>query len=154
MREQSAGLLMYRRSSTGIQVLLVHPGGPFFRDRDLGAWSIPKGLYEGGEDPLEAAQREFLEETGVQPHGPYEPLGQCRLSSGKIVLAWAFEGECDAERCRSNTFTMEWPPKSGRSRTFPEVDRAGWFDLELARAKIAKGQAPFIDRLAETVAAT
>ena len=143
---------MFRRTAGDVEVLLVHPGGPFFRNRDLGSWSIPKGLYGSGENPLAAAEREFFEETGVRPHGPYVSLGQCRLSSGKIVTAWAFEGDCAAEQCTSNTFSIEWPPRSGRTQTFPEVDRAGWFHLDRARSKVAKGQVPFIDRLPAALA--
>ena len=151
MRQSSAGLIMFRRRRGAIEVLLAHPGGPFFRNRDFGSWSIPKGLYQADEDPLDAARREFQEETGVTPDGEFLPLGECRLASGKKVLAWAFEGDCDAQACRSNTFSMEWPPKSGKSCTFPEVDRAAWFGLDEARRRISKGQATFLDRLARAV---
>ena len=153
MPQTSAGLLMFRRRSQAVEVLLVHPGGPFFRNRDLAAWSIPKGLFEGGEDALEAAKREFQEETGVAPRGPFFALGQCRMSSGKPVRVWAFEGDCEAQHCKSNTFSMEWPPKSGETCEFPEADRAEWFELQTARRKIAKGQVPFLDRLARALEA-
>jgi predicted NUDIX family NTP pyrophosphohydrolase len=146
MKRQSAGLLMFRRRGASVEFLLVHPGGPFFQRKDLGAWSIPKGEYHDGEEPLEAAKREFEEETGVVPRGEFLPLGEITQSSGKIVTAWAFEGHCDAAKIRSNTFSMEWPPKSGKLQEFPEVDRADWFPLELARAKILKAQAAFLDR--------
>jgi predicted NUDIX family NTP pyrophosphohydrolase len=147
MKRQSAGLLMFRRRGASVEFLLVHPGGPFFQRKDLGAWSIPKGEYQDGEEPLEAAKREFEEETGVVPRGEFLPLGEITQSSGKIVTAWAFEGDCDAAKIRSNTFSMEWPPKSGKSKEFPEVDRADWFPLELARTKILKAQAAFLDRV-------
>jgi len=142
---------MFRRRKNVTEVLLVHPGGPFFRNRDLGSWSIPKGLYNADEDPLDAARREFLEETGVTPGPDVMPLGECRLRSGKKVVAWAFEGDCAAEVCRSNTFSMEWPPRSGKTQEFPEVDRAAWFTLDEARDRINEAQRPFIDRLTESL---
>jgi predicted NUDIX family NTP pyrophosphohydrolase len=147
MKRQSAGLLMFRRRGASLEFLLVHPGGPFFQRKDLGAWSIPKGEYQDGEEPLEAAKREFAEETGIVPLGEFLPLGEVEQSGGKIVTAWAFEGNCEADKIRSNTFSIEWPPKSGKMREFPEVDRAEWFPLELARTKILNAQAAFLDRV-------
>jgi predicted NUDIX family NTP pyrophosphohydrolase len=143
---RSAGLLMFRRRD-GIEVLLVHPGGPFWRKKDLGAWSIPKGEFEEDEEALAAAKREFEEETGIAPVGEFVALGEIRQPSGKLVTAWAFEGDCALEKIRSNVFEMEWPPKSGKMREFPEVDRAGWFSLDEARKKILKGQAGFLGKL-------
>jgi len=129
-------------------VLLVHPGGPFWARKDAGAWSIPKGEHEAGEEPLAAAIREFAEETGMTPQGPFHALGEVRLKSGKRVAAWACEGAFDPARLVSNTVEIEWPPKSGKRLAIPEVDRAGWFTLEEARAKINPVQAAFLDRLA------
>jgi predicted NUDIX family NTP pyrophosphohydrolase len=143
----SAGLLMFRKSSPGLEVLLVHPGGPFWARKDLGAWSIPKGEVGPGEEPLEAAVREFEEETGIRSTPPYRSLPPVRQAGGKVILAWAFEGDCDAEKLRSNTFLMEWPPNSGRMEEFPEVDRAGWFTLEEARLKINPAQAAFLSAI-------
>jgi predicted NUDIX family NTP pyrophosphohydrolase len=145
----SAGLLVYRRSDGGIEVLLVHPGGPYWVKRDDGAWSLPKGEYEPGEDPLEAAVREFDEELGSEPPDRSDAvsLGQLRQPSGKVVSAWAVEGDLDVSEIRSDTFEMEWPPRSGRVHEFPEIDRVGWFDLETARRKILPAQLPFLDRL-------
>ena len=142
----SAGLLMFRRRSGAVEVLLVHQGGPFWQKKDEHAWSIPKGEY-ADEDPLSAAQREFEEETGSKPEGEFIPLGDCRQPSGKLVKAWAFEGDLDAARITSTSFSLEWPPKSGKMREFPEVDRAEWFSSDVAREKILKGQAGFLDRL-------
>jgi predicted NUDIX family NTP pyrophosphohydrolase len=147
MAKESAGLLLYRRGKGGIEVLLVHPGGPFWAKKDLGAWSIPKGEIEPGEDPLQAAKREFQEETGVEPRGELKPLGFVRQSGGKIVHAWALEADLDPASLRSETFVLEWPPGSGRQREFPEVDRAAWFSLAQARQKIVKGQVAFLDKL-------
>jgi predicted NUDIX family NTP pyrophosphohydrolase len=151
MPKMSAGLLVYRRSDVGIEVLLVHPGGPYWAKRDDGAWSLPKGEHEPGEDPLAAAVREFDEELGSEPPDPADAvsLGQLRQPSGKVVSAWALEGDLDVSEIRSNTFEMEWPPRSGRTGEFPEVDRAGWFDLPAARRKLLRGQAGFLDRLEE-----
>jgi predicted NUDIX family NTP pyrophosphohydrolase len=151
MPRRSAGILMHRTGAAGPEVLLVHPGGPFWARRDLGAWSIPKGEYEDGEDPLACALREFAEELGSAPPDGAEPveLGEVRQKSGKVVAAWALAGDLDAGAIRSNTFSMEWPPRSGAMREFPEVDRAGWFGLEEARAKILPAQAPLLDRLVE-----
>ena len=148
MSKQSAGILLYRWRGEALEVFLVHPGGPFWMKKDLGVWSIPKGEYEKGEDALAAARREFEEETGFAwIEGELHPLGTVKLSSGKVVTAWALEGDCDAHAIRSNLFEMEWPPKSGQQREFPEVDRAGWFSLETARVKMLKGQAPLLDQL-------
>jgi predicted NUDIX family NTP pyrophosphohydrolase len=148
MPKLSAGLLMYRRRGRALEVLLAHPGGPFWKNRDDGGWSIPKGEYSEDESALDAARREFREETGFEPGTDFVPLGEIRQPSGKIVSVWAFEGDCDPAALRSNTFSMEWPPKSGRTRDFPEVDRAAWFSLDAARAKLVKGQLGFLDRLA------
>jgi predicted NUDIX family NTP pyrophosphohydrolase len=146
---RSAGILLYRRGDGGPEVLLVHPGGPFWAKKDLGAWSIPKGEHDEGEDARACALREFAEELGSAPApGELEELGSVRQKAGKIVQAWALEGDLDPEGLRSNTFTMEWPPRSGRMREFPEVDRAAWFGLEAARERINPAQAAFLDRLA------
>lgn len=144
----SAGILMYRRTGSRPQVLLVHPGGPYWKRRDDGAWSIPKGEIEAGEDAGIAARREFAEETGVRVAGPLEPLGEIRQRGGKRVIAFAVEGDLDIHAVRSNTFEIEWPPKSGKMRTFPEIDRAEWFDQAVARIKILESQRPLLDRLA------
>ena len=144
----SAAILLFRKRAGVVEVLLVHPGGPFWRNKDAGAWSIPKGEYISGENPLQAAQREFEEESGTKPEGEFLPLGERRQSGGKIVMAWALEGDLDAAQIRSNLFTLEWPPKSGKMREFPEVDRAEWFSIDAAREKILKGQAGFLDQLA------
>ena len=138
---------MYRRRGGEIEVFLVHPGGPFWSKKDAGAWSIPKGEYETGDDPLDTAKRELREETGCEVSGDLVPLAPQKQAGGKVVTAWAAEGNCDESAVVSNTFTMEWPPRSGRMRTFPEVDRAGWFTLPAAREKILKGQAGFLDEL-------
>ena len=145
---RSAGLLVYRRRAGLIEVFLVHPGGPFWRNKDDGAWSVPKGEYTEGEEPLAAAQREFAEETGMTVTGPFHALAPVRQAGGKVVSAWAVPGDFDAQAIRSNTFTMEWPPRSGRLRTFPEVDRAGWFVLEQAAVKLLAGQRPLLIELA------
>lgn len=149
MPKTSSGLLLFREASGTLEVLLVHPGGPFWSRKDEGAWSIPKGEFEEGEDPLDAARREFEEETGASARGEALPLGSLRQTGGKVVHAWAVRGDFDPALLRSNTFLLEWPPKSGRLREFPEVDRAGWFPLDEARRKILKGQAGFLDRLEE-----
>jgi predicted NUDIX family NTP pyrophosphohydrolase len=146
---QSAGLLLFRGRAADLEVLLGHPGGPFWQNKDDGAWSIPKGLVGADEAPLSAALREFVEETGHNPHGDFFPLGEARQPGGKVVHAWAIEGDWDPALIRSNTFEMEWPPRSGRRRTFPEIDRAAWFGIADARRKILKGQTVFVDRLAE-----
>jgi len=133
-------LLLYRFHEGTLEVFLVHPGGPFWAKKDLGAWSIPKGEIDEGEDPLEAARREFEEETGFRPEGMFRELTPAKQRSGKIVHTWAVEGDCDSAAIRSNTFSMEWPPRSGRQQEFPEVDRAGWFSIPEAREKILDGQ--------------
>jgi len=142
---------MYRRSGGTLEVLLVHPGGPFWMKKDAGAWSIPKGEYEAGEEALAAAAREFQEETGLVARGPYTPLTPIRQQGGKVVEAWAFEGDCDAESLKSTTFSLEWPRGSGRRQEFPEVDRAGWFDLDSAREKLLSAQGELLDRLLATL---
>ncbi|TDK34537.1 NUDIX domain-containing protein [Rhizobium deserti] len=147
--KRSAGLLIHRHSSGFPEVLLVHPGGPFWARKDDGAWSIPKGLVEDGKDELAAANREVLEEIGTAVGGDFRWLGEYKQPGGKRVLAWCVESaiEIDADRIVSNTFQMEWPPKSGRQQEFPEVDRAGWFDLDTAAQKILNGQKPMLDDL-------
>jgi len=147
MPTQSAGILIYRKTGGKMQVFLVHPGGPFFKNKDLGAWSIPKGEFLDDEDPLTAAKREFEEETGQVINGDFIELGSVRLKSGKTVYAWAVEGDIDPEAIISNLFEIEWPPKSGKKQSFPEIDRASWFELEEARLKINGAQAGFIDEL-------
>jgi len=149
MPKRSAGILMYRRGAQGLEVLLVHPGGPFWARKDLGAWSIPKGEYSEGDEPLVTAMREFEEETGTALHGELRPLGELTQPGRKIVTAFAVEGDFDPATLKSNTFELEWPPKSGRKATFPEVDRAEWFSLDMAREKILSGQREFITRLLE-----
>ncbi len=147
MPKVSAGLLMWRRHVEGIEFLLAHPGGPYFARKDAGAWTLPKGAVESGETPLQAAKREFFEETGFDPgDGPFLELGTIRQRSGKIVHAWAFEGDADPAALRSEMFEIEWPPRSGKRRTFPEVDRVAFFDPLVARTKMIKAQVPFIDR--------
>lgn len=150
----SAGLLLFRATDDTVEVLLVHPGGPFWRGKDDGAWSIPKGGVGPGEDPLEAARREFTEETGGTATGDFIALQPRRQSSGKIVLAWAIRADFDPAQLTSNTFSLEWPPRSGRQQQFPEVDRAAWFAMDEARRKILKGQAPFLDELERRLAGT
>jgi predicted NUDIX family NTP pyrophosphohydrolase len=147
VRKLSAGILLFRKRGPTLQLFLVHPGGPFWRNKDAGAWSIPKGEYEDGEDPLDAAKREFLEETGIDAHGEFLPLGEIKQPSGKVITTWALEGDCEPSAVRSNIFSMEWPPKSGRQQEFPEVDRADWFTVNEAKTRIAKGQIGFIDRV-------
>jgi predicted NUDIX family NTP pyrophosphohydrolase len=151
----SAGLLMCRARGGPLEVLLVHPGGPFFAKKDEGAWTIPKGLVDPGEEPLAAALREFREETAlsVSPERIH-PLGTIRQRGGKLVHAWAFVGDCDPDAIRSNTFELEWPPRSGRVRAFPEIDRAAFFDLEHARRKIMPAQCPLLDRVCTPEAMT
>jgi predicted NUDIX family NTP pyrophosphohydrolase len=147
-RLPSAGILLHRRRDGELEVLLVHPGGPAWAHRDRGAWSIPKGEYEAGEDPLAAARREFEEELGVPPpQGPVQDLGEIRQRAGKRVRAWALAGDLDASNITSNTIPFEWPPRSGETIEIPEVDRAEWFGLEEARDKINVGQAPLLERL-------
>jgi len=154
MPKISAGLLMYRditEHSNSVEILLAHPGGPFWKNKDDGAWTIPKGEVTPGEDLLAAAIREFTEETGLTPTPPFVSLGEIKHKSGKIVHAWAFQGDCDPAEIRSNTFKLEWPPKSGRTQEFPEIDRAKFYDLAAARQKILVSELPLLDRLAELV---
>lgn len=151
MAGTSAGLLLYRRRPQGLEVLLVHPGGPYWQKRDDGAWSIPKGELEVGEDPREAARRELEEETGLRLAGPLLSLGSVRQKGGKEVLAWALEGDWDPAELHSNRFEIEWPPRSGQRRSFPEVDHAAFFGLEEAREKINPGQVPLLEELARQV---
>jgi predicted NUDIX family NTP pyrophosphohydrolase len=146
---RSAGILLFRRGAAGLEVLLVHPGGPFWARKDLGAWSIPKGEHDDDEAPLDCARREFAEETGtVLPEGELVELGEIRQKSGKRVAAGAAEGDLDPATVRSNTFELEWPPRSGRRQEFPEVDRAEWFGLDAARERLLPAQVEFLDRLA------
>jgi predicted NUDIX family NTP pyrophosphohydrolase len=148
--QRSAGILLYRVAGGAPEVLLVHPGGPYWARKDAGAWSIPKGEHEDGEDPQSCALREFEEETGVElPPGELAELGSVKQKSGKVVTAWAAEGDLDADAVTSNTFTMEWPPRSGTTAEFPEIDRAGWFEIETAREKLVPAQTEFLDRLLE-----
>ena len=152
MPRRSAGLLLYRGTGSHLRLLLVHPGGPFWAGKDLGAWSIPKGEYAADEDPLAAAQRELLEETGARPAGPFRPLGEVKQAGGKHVIAWAAAGDFDPATLVSMRIEMEWPPRSGRRQSFPEVDRAEWFSPDEARKKILAGQRAFIDRLERLLA--
>jgi len=147
MPQRSAGILLFRRRRGTIEVLLAHPGGPFWAKKDEGAWSIPKGVYEPGEDGLSAARREFAEETGAQTEGEAVALGAFRQSSAKTVDVWAIEGEFDPARLKSNTFALEWPPRSGRRREVPEIDRVQWFALDEASRKMLKGQRPILQAL-------
>jgi predicted NUDIX family NTP pyrophosphohydrolase len=150
VKRHSAGILLYRVAGDAPEVLLVHPGGPFWAKRDAGAWSIPKGEPDPEEDPQACARREFREELGTElPDGALASLGEVRQKNGKVVAAWAAEGDLDASAVRSNTFTMEWPPRSGRQQEFPEIDRAEWFPLEQAREKLIPAQTAFLDRLME-----
>ena len=152
MPKLSAGLLLFRRAGRETQVFLVHPGGPFWKNKDDGAWSIPKGEYGAGEEPLAVARREYEEELGSPPpESAYLPLGEVRQAGGKIVTAWAVEGDFDPAQLKSNRFEIEWPPKSGRRVSFPEVDRGAWFSLADAKAKILAGQRPFLESLEQLV---
>jgi predicted NUDIX family NTP pyrophosphohydrolase len=149
MKQQSAGLLAYRKKDNIVEVLIVHPGGPFWAKKDLGAWSIPKGLYEENEEPIQTAYREFQEEIGQPaPKGNAEPLDTVEQRNNKIVIAWAVESDLGDVEAKSNTFTMEWPPKSGKKQEFPEVDKAEWFSLAEASKKLNPDQLPFLERLA------
>lgn len=149
MAKHSAGILLYRRAGRDVEVLLVHPGGPFWASKDMGSWSIPKGEFDEGEEPLAAARREFEEEIGSPPpEGNYGPLGEAKQTSGKIVHAFWLESDFNLERFRSNMFQMEWPPKSGKQQEFPENDKAAWVPLAIAKQKLVKGQSGFIDDLA------
>jgi predicted NUDIX family NTP pyrophosphohydrolase len=152
MQKRSAGILVYRRREGLLEVFLVHPGGPFWTKKDLGAWTVPKGEYTNEEPPLTAAVREFKEETGFDLGGEFLELGKVTQVSGKVVSAWACVGELDAEKLTSNSCQIEWPPHSGRSMTIPEVDRGGWFSLEEAKKKILPAQQPFLDRLKKRLA--
>jgi predicted NUDIX family NTP pyrophosphohydrolase len=147
VKRKSAGILPYKLAGGAVYVLLVHPGGPFWRRKDLGAWSIAKGEIDPGEDELAAAIREFQEETSVSLCGEFVPLGEIKQTGGKTVIAWAWRGEIDPAAITSNTFELEWPPKSGRRQMFPEIDRAEWFDINTARQKILAAQRPFVERL-------
>lgn len=147
MAKKSAGLLMYRVREGILEVLLVHLGGPFWAKKDAGAWFVPKGEVEPGEDELGAAKREFKEETGFDPGGELQPLGSIKHKSGKTVTVWAFEGDCDPAALKSNTFTIEWPPRSGKQREFPEIDRADFFTMDAARGKIHPAEFEFVARL-------
>jgi len=149
--KRSAGLLMYRRRGAAVEVLLVHPGGPFWAKKDDGAWSLPKGVIDLGEDELLAAIREFEEETGFKAEGEFIALNPRRQPSGKIISAWAIEGDCDPLGMKSNTFTVEWPPRSGKMAEFPEADRIEWFDIESAKSKIIKGQKGFIEEFEDFI---
>ena len=145
--KKSAGILIFRRTPE-LEVFLVHPGGPFWAKKDLGSWSLPKGEFEDDEDPLDAARRELAEETGFTVDGRFIALTPLRQKSGKTIFAWAVEGDCDPSQLRSNLFTMEWPPRSGRRQEFPEVDRGAWFTMAEAQRRIVAGQASFLDELA------
>src|ERR1700761_1974312 len=149
MSKQSAGILLYRKRSGALEVFLVHPGGPFWAKKDAGAWSIPKGEYAEGEAPLDAAKREFLEETGFTAEGDFVELGQVRQAGGKLVSAWAVEGDLDPAMLVSNVCLIDWPPRSGRKMEIPEVDRGEWFTVDAARDKILKGQVVFLDLLVQ-----
>jgi predicted NUDIX family NTP pyrophosphohydrolase len=150
MPKKSAGLLPYRFRDGNLEVFLVHPGGPYWAKKDLGAWSIPKGEYGPDENPFAVAKREYQEETGFEANGDFLPLMDRKQPSGKIISAWAFQGDCDPEAITSNTFSLEWPPRSGQVQEFPEVDRAAWFDMDTARGMILTGQRGFIEEL-ETI---
>lgn len=149
MAKTSAGLILYRMQSGQLEVLLVHPGGPFWSKKDEGAWFVPKGELNVGEEPLAGAKREFEEETGLKPEGEFLALGSVKQKSGKTIVAWAFEGDCDPSSIKSNTFTIEWPPKSGRQQEFPEIDRAGFFTVPQAKAKMHPVEYPLVLRLHE-----
>ena len=147
--KSSAGLLLYRIREAAIEVLLVHPGGPYWKNKDEGAWSVPKGEFLAAEDPLVAARREFFEETGIAIEGELYPLKPLRQPGGKIIHAWAVAGDLDPATIVSNTFEIEWPPRSGRLQSFPEIDRGAWFSLPEARRKILRGQVPLLEELAQ-----
>jgi len=147
MPKKSAGILMYRLRNEVLEVLLVHPGGPYWARKDSGSWSIPKGEYTDTEDPFTVAKREYEEETSFQVDGDFTRLTPLEQPSGKIVSAWAVEGDCDASKIKSNTFLMEWPPRSGKKQEFPEVDRGEWFTIDTAKKKLLKGQVGFIEEL-------
>lgn len=149
MAKTSAGLLMYRFRHKTLEVFLVHPGGPLWKNKNEGAWSIPKGEYTANEDPFAVAKREFKEETGYEADGDFIPLEPVKQPGGKRVTAWAFEGDCDAGRIKSNTFSIEWPPGSGMHTEFPEVDKAGWFSINKAKVKLLEGQLGLVEQLCE-----
>ncbi|HKQ88324.1 MAG TPA: NUDIX domain-containing protein [Candidatus Acidoferrales bacterium] len=149
MAKTSAGLILYRMQHDKLEVLLVHPGGPFWRSKDEGAWFIAKGELDAGEEPLAGAKREFEEETGLKPEGEFLALGSVKQKSGKTIYAWAFEGDCDPSALKSNTFTIEWPPKSGRQGEFPEIDQAGFFSVAQAKVKMHPAEFPLVLRLQE-----
>ena len=150
---RSAGILLFRRAESQVEVLIGHMGGPFWARKDTGGWSVPKGEYQPDETPEHAARREFEEELGLPaPDGEWHPLGEARMSGGKIVTLWAIEADLDTAKVTLGTFEMEWPPGSGRLKQFPELDKVGWFELEQARDKLVKGQRTFLDRLAELLA--
>lgn len=151
MAKQSAGILLYRFQNKQLQVFLIHPGGPFFRNKDDGCWSIPKGEFETGEEALAAAKREFEEETGQPIDGKFIPLDPITQKGGKKVYCWAIEGDIDHETISSNTFEMEWPPRTGKKQTFPEVDRAGWFDVDTAKIKINEAQVSLVENLVKLI---
>jgi len=153
-KKLSAGILLYRRRGINTEVLLVHPGGPYWARKDDGAWSIPKGEYHEGDDPLAAAKREFREETSAEVSGTLYALSPLTQPGGKIVSAWAVEGDIDAATIKSNTFSVEWPPHSGKRQEFPEVDRGGWFDIPTARVKLQSGQRGFLDQLEQLLKQT
>ena len=153
MAKKSAGILRFRSSNGRLELFLVHPGGPFWKNKDNASWSIPKGEYDDGEDPFDAANREFTEETGFEAiTGDFKELGELKQPSGKLITAWAVEGECNPQSIRSNTFSMEWPPRSGKQSEFPEIDRADWFSVAKSKEKLHKGQVGFVDRLCEILA--
>jgi predicted NUDIX family NTP pyrophosphohydrolase len=151
MPKQSAGVLVYRQRAGKLEFFLVHPGGPLWQNKDAGVWSIPKGEFAAGEEPLDAAKREFGEETGMTVEGEFVPLGSLKQRGGKVVYAWAVRGDFDAAQVRSNTFDLEWPPRSGRFVAFPEVDRGEWFSMSEAREKIKPAQIEFLDQVARLV---
>ena len=153
MAKTSAGILLFRKRAEGMQVMLVHPGGPFWKNKDEGAWSIPKGLADQGEDLLAAAKREFFEETGATVRGEFVDLGTHKQPGGKTIVAFGCESEFDPATLKSNSFALEWPPRSGKTAEFPEVDRAGWFSIEVALVKVTKGQRPIIATLAASLGA-
>jgi predicted NUDIX family NTP pyrophosphohydrolase len=147
--KRSAGIILYRKRHGVLEIFLVHPGGPYWAKKDQGAWSIPKGEYDEGEEAIDAAQREFLEETGIPVQGPFVALAPVRQPGGKIITAWAAEGDLDPSRLLSNSFSLEWPPKSGVTQSFPEVDRGAWFSLTQARDKLSPGQLPLLQGIAD-----